>query len=48
MRGVNGEIRWILAAIRKLPEGMREEQLYSIDFSDVFSLEGLSYSRSVE
>ncbi|MBR6393214.1 MAG: GGDEF domain-containing protein [Ruminococcus sp.] len=45
MKGINGKIRWILAAIRKLPEKNEEEQLYSISFSDIFSLERLSYSR---
>jgi len=41
MRGVNGELRWILAAVR-LVSGRGEPALYSIDFSDVFSLEGIT------
>ncbi len=43
MKGVSGEYRWILAAVRLLPgEG---EPMYSIAFSDILSLEGQAYSR---
>jgi len=43
MKGVSGEYRWILAAVRLLPgEG---ETMYSIAFSDILSLEGQAYSR---
>ena len=44
MKGVTGEFRWILASVRRLPGG-EEEPLFSIEFSDVFSLEGNAYSR---
>ncbi len=36
MRGVNGELRWILANVRLMNSDA--ERLYIIDFSDVFSL----------
>ena len=43
MKGVSGEYRWILAAVRLLPgEG---EPMYSIAFSDILPLEGQAYSR---
>lgn len=44
MKGINGEFRWILASVRRMP-GEEEEPLYSIDLSDVFSLEASSYTR---
>ena len=43
MKGVNGELRWILASVR-LISGRGESELYSIELSDVFSLEGMSQS----
>lgn len=43
MKGVNGSFRWILASVRMLSSD--DEPLYSISFSDIFSLEGLAYSR---
>ncbi|MBQ9808279.1 MAG: GGDEF domain-containing protein [Ruminococcus sp.] len=45
MKGITGEVRWIMAAVRRLPSAEDEEPLYSIAFSDVFSLERLAYSR---
>ena len=44
MTGVNGLLRWILASV-KLFSSDSGEKLYSIDFSDIFSLEGLSRRR---
>lgn len=44
MKGVNGQLRWTAAAVRSLPQEGRET-LYSIAFSDVFSLEPIAYSR---
>lgn len=44
MKGVNGLLRWILASVR-LVEGSGDNALYSIDFSDIFSLEGITRSR---
>ena len=44
MKGVSGEYRWILAAVRLFGAG-EAEPLYSISFSDVLSLESLVYSR---
>ncbi|SEH45309.1 diguanylate cyclase (GGDEF) domain-containing protein [Ruminococcus flavefaciens] len=44
MKGINGEYRWILAAVRLFGAG-EAEPLYSITFSDVLSLESLAYSR---
>ncbi|MCR4796665.1 MAG: GGDEF domain-containing protein [Ruminococcus sp.] len=44
MKGVSGEYRWILAAVRFFGAG-ESEPLYSITFSDVLSLESLAYSR---
>ncbi len=44
MRGRSSELRWILAGVRMLSaEGA--EPLYSITFSDIFSLEPLAYAR---
>ncbi|WP_024861591.1 GGDEF domain-containing protein [Ruminococcus flavefaciens] len=44
MKGVSGDFRWILVSVRLvLSEG--REPLYSMNFSDVFSLESLAYSR---
>ncbi len=45
MKGITGEVRWIMAAVRRLPSAEDEEPLYSIAFSDVFSLERLAYNR---
>ena len=44
MRGINGLLRWIMADIRK-SEDIDGENLYSITFSDIFSLERLAYTR---
>ncbi len=44
MKGLSGEFRWILASVRFFGTG-EAEPLYSITFSDVFSLESLAYSR---
>ena len=44
MKGVNGLLRWVLASVKLIDEA-GEEPLYSIDLSDVFSLEGISRSR---
>ena len=43
MTGVSGYIRWIVASVRKLSDDA--EPLYSIAFSDVYSLESIAYSR---
>lgn len=43
MTGVSGYVRWIVASVRKLSDDT--EPLYSIAFSDVFSLESIAYSR---
>jgi diguanylate cyclase (GGDEF)-like protein len=44
MKGVSGDYRWILVTVRLiLSEG--REPMYSMNFSDVFSLESLAYSR---
>ncbi|MDE5619463.1 MAG: GGDEF domain-containing protein, partial [Ruminococcus sp.] len=43
MKGINNHLRWILASVRMISGG--EEPLYSIVFSDIFSLESLAYSR---
>lgn len=37
MKGVNGQLRWILASVR-LMENTESEPLYIIDLSDIFSL----------
>ena len=43
MTGVNGYLRWIIASVRALSdEG--SEPLFSIAFSDAFSLESIAYS----
>ena len=44
MRGINGLLRWVLADIRRTGDA-DGEKLYSISFSDVFSLEKLVYTR---
>lgn len=44
MKGVNGVLRWILASISLIDE-QAETPLYSIDLSDIFSLEGNARSR---
>lgn len=44
MKGVSGEYRWILASVRRMGES-GAEPLYSLTFSDVFSLESISYSK---
>lgn len=43
MKGVNGELRWILASVRTVGDG--KDELFSITFSDVLSLESLAYKR---
>lgn len=40
MKGINGQLRWILAAVRVLENST--EPMYIIDFSDVFSLNRIS------
>lgn len=44
MKGVNYELRWMLASIRMLSQN-DSEPLYTITLSDIFSLEALAYSR---
>lgn len=44
MKGVNGELRWMLASIRMIARS-ESEPLYSITLSDIFSLELLAYGR---
>lgn len=44
MKGINGQLRWTAATVKKAPPDGKET-LFSITFSDVFSLESLSYSR---
>ena len=44
MTGVNGLLRWVLASVKLIDE-TGEEPLYSIELSDVFSLDGISRSR---
>ncbi|MBQ8297648.1 MAG: GGDEF domain-containing protein [Ruminococcus sp.] len=44
MKGINNELRWMLASIRMLTPN-DSEPLYSITLSDIFSLESLVYSR---
>ena len=41
MKGLSGELRWVLAAVRTAGE-RNGERLYSIVFSDIISLAGLS------
>lgn len=43
MKGVNNCLRWILASVRMINDD--KEPLFNISFSDIFSLENLSYSR---
>ncbi len=43
MKGVNNSLRWTLASVRMLTDS--PEKLFSIVFSDIFSLENLAYSR---
>lgn len=43
MKGVNNSLRWILASVRMTDNS--PEKLFSISFSDIFSLEMLAYSR---
>lgn len=45
MKGVNGLLRYVLASIKRLTVPTGEEPLFSIVFSDVFSLENLAYIR---
>ncbi|MCM1507775.1 MAG: GGDEF domain-containing protein [Ruminococcus flavefaciens] len=42
MKGINGSLRWTLASVRMTAD--TPERLFSIVFSDVFSLENLAYS----
>lgn len=44
MKGVNSELRWILASISMIARS-DNEPLYNITLSDIFSLELLAYSR---
>ncbi|MBR6384518.1 MAG: GGDEF domain-containing protein [Ruminococcus sp.] len=44
MKGINGETRWVLAGVRFFGQG-GEENFYSIDFSDIFSLEENAFRR---
>lgn len=44
MKGINGYLRWIMASVREISSD-DNEPLYSISFSDIFSLEALAYSR---
>lgn len=43
MKGINGMLRWILASVRLLNSA--DEELYLIDFSDVFSLEDIAVEK---
>ncbi|MDE6501056.1 MAG: GGDEF domain-containing protein [Ruminococcus sp.] len=43
MKGVNNSLRWTLASVRMISGS--SEKLFSIVFSDIFSLENLAYSR---
>lgn len=46
MKGVDNDLRWMLASIRMLSHVEDESNpLYSITLSDIFSLESLAYSR---
>ena len=42
MKGINNVLRWTLASVRKIAD--TPEKLFSISFSDIFSLETLAYS----
>ncbi len=44
MKGRNGSLRWTAATVHRLT-GSSAEPLYSIAFSDIFSLEAAAYSR---
>ncbi len=44
MKGVNCELRWLLATIRMSTQ-TDDKSLYTITLSDIFSLEALAYSR---
>jgi diguanylate cyclase (GGDEF)-like protein len=44
MKGLSGELRWIMASVKMLPENNGGEPLYSISFSDIFSLEAIAFS----
>lgn len=43
MKGINNSLRWTLASVRMFQDST--EKLFSISFSDIFSLENLAYSR---
>lgn len=43
LRGINGELRWVLAEIRMA--GKADEPLYEIAFSDIFTLRSLAYGK---
>ena len=43
MKGINNSLRWILASVRMTDNS--PEKLFSVSFSDIFSLETLAYSR---
>lgn len=45
MKGLNGYSRYVLASVRKISHIQEQEPLFSISFSDVFSLEKLSLIR---
>lgn len=45
MKGLNGYLRWMLASVSIISHENDEEPLYSISFSDIYSLEALAYSR---
>ncbi len=45
MKGVNGLLRYILASVRKISGSEKKGTFFSIVFSDIFSLENLSYIR---
>ncbi|MBE6857423.1 MAG: GGDEF domain-containing protein [Ruminococcus sp.] len=44
MKGVNNELRWMLATVR-LAVNSESEPLYNISLSDILSLEALAYNR---
>ncbi|MCQ2491235.1 MAG: diguanylate cyclase [Ruminococcus sp.] len=44
MKGINGLLRWVLASVR-IADETGDEPLYSIEFSDIFSLEGICRER---
>lgn len=44
MRGRDGELRWISASIRRI----NEKPLYSIELTDIYSLESIVYRKSSE